>query len=157
MKIREASINDLKELQELYYETIININCKDYNADQIAAWASTANRTKSLAKKIKDQYFYVAEKDHEIIVGFASLENSGYLDMMYVHKNFQNMGIAKALLDKIIEKAKALSLSEIITNASITAKVFFEKNGFQTVKEQTVFINAIGLTNYKMKRGITYN
>ena len=59
------------------------------------------------------------------------------------------------MLKRILDKAKSLGLSSIDTDASKTAKPFFEKHGFELVQEQTVYINNIGLTNYKMiLRGI---
>ena len=102
MKIREATVKDLKQLQELYVGTITTVNARDYTPEQIAEWASTATRTESLINKITTQYFYVAEENYQI-TGFASLESSGHLDMMYVHKDFQNKGIATQLLNTIKE------------------------------------------------------
>ena len=154
MYIREASVNDINQLRDLYFGTITTVNIKDYDTEQITAWAYTASRIESLIKKIKEQHFYVAEASN-LITGFASLENSGHLDMMYVHKDFQHKKIATPLLKRILDKAKSLGLSSIDTDASKTAKPFFEKHGFELVQEQTVYINNIGLTNYKMiLRGI---
>ncbi|HXL58878.1 MAG TPA: hypothetical protein VN958_21595, partial [Chitinophagaceae bacterium] len=73
MQIRKATPEDINELRKLYYETITTINSKDYNEEQIKAWASTADRTGSLLKRIQEQYFFVAENDDKKITGFASL------------------------------------------------------------------------------------
>ncbi|MOA08482.1 putative N-acetyltransferase YafP [compost metagenome] len=70
---------------------------------------------------------------------------------MYVHKDYQRQGIATLLLNAIIIKATELNLTGLTTEASITAKSFFIKNGFEVTEEQKVFINYIGLTNYKMR------
>lgn len=56
-----------------------------------------------------------------IIVGFGDIDNTGYLDRLYVHKDYQNQGIAKAMCDKL-EQHNAYN--EITTHASITAKPF---------------------------------
>ena len=151
MIIRKASLHDIEELRELYFGTITTINSKDYSQEQITAWASTSNRTESLGRKIREQNFYIAQKEEGTITGFASLENHGHLDMLYVHKDYQNKGIAKTLLGVILEKAKSLQLAIIETEASITAKPFFEKHGFKTQEEQTVYIDDVGLLNHKMK------
>ncbi|AFD05732.1 GNAT family N-acetyltransferase [Solitalea canadensis] len=151
MQIRKADLNDISQLKELYYNTITTINVFDYNAEQIAAWASTADRTDSLANRIESQYFYICETTEGIITGFSSLEEDGYLDLMYVHKDYQRQGIATLLLNAIISKATELNLTGLTTEASITAKSFFIKNGFEVTEEQKVFINYIGLTNYKMR------
>lgn len=39
------------------------------------------------------------------------------------------------------------------THASITARLFFEKRGFQIVKEQTVKRNGVEMMNYVMVKG----
>ena len=151
MFIRTATANDIDELKALYYNTITTVNTKDYNTEQIKAWSSTAGRTERLIKKINEQHFYIVETTDKIITGFASLSTLGYLDMMYVHKDFQGKGIAKLLLEKILETAEILNLSIIESDVSITAKPFFEKQGFKVLKEQTVKIEGVVLTNFKMQ------
>lgn len=152
MNIRKATSQDINQLKELYYNTITSINRRDYNEEQIHAWASTADRTEGLLRRIDQQYFFVAENDEHIITGFASLDKTGYLDMMYVHKDFQNQGIAAMLFEKIKETALALNISKLETEASITAKPFFEKHGFHVVLCQTIEIKGVELTNYKMEK-----
>ena len=153
MRIRIATIADIPTLKSLYYDTITTINALDYNEEQILAWASTAENIASLETKILEQYFIAAENEAGIITGFASLDNQkGYLDVLYVHRDFQRMGIASLLLQSLLEKAKQMNIIEITTDASITAKPFFEKNGFQVVKEQTVVVKGVPMMNFKMKR-----
>jgi putative acetyltransferase len=154
MQIRKAIPGDINELKDLYYGTITTINSKDYYEEQIKAWAATADRKESLLKKILEQYFFVAENDDKKITGFISLSNTGYLDLLYVHKDFQRQGIAKQLLQKIIETAGSLNISELKTDASITAKPFFEKHQFKSIQQQTVRIKDVELINYKMERTI---
>jgi len=154
MQIRKATPGDLNELRELYFETITSINSKDYNEEQIKAWASTADRTDGLLKRIQEQYFFIAENDDKKITGFASLDKTGYLDLLYVHKDFQSRGIANRLLQKIIETAIALNITRLETAASIPAKPFFEKHLFKIIQQQTVRIKEVDLINFRMERRI---
>src|SRR3954451_2954170 len=154
MHIQKATPEDISELKKLYVGTITTINPKDYDEEQIKVWASTAERTESLLRRINEQYFFVAENDDKNIIGFASLDKTGYLDLLYVHKDFQRMGVAKQLLQKIINTAIEWNISKLETDASITAKPFFEKNNFKTIRQQTVTINNVDLINYKMERMI---
>lgn len=151
MQLRRATANDVEQLKTLYFNTILTVNVKDYNQEQVAAWASTADRTENLLKRIREQHFYVTYNAETVITGFASLAKDGYLDMMYVHKDFQRMGIATLLINKIFETARELALATLITEASITAKPFFEKHGFTVLEEQTVFIKEVPLKNYRMR------
>ncbi|HNP23064.1 MAG TPA: GNAT family N-acetyltransferase [Panacibacter sp.] len=151
MQLRRAVIADMEQLKALYFNTILAVNSKDYSKIQVNVWASTADRTESLLRRIQEQNFYVAFNDEELITGFASLENNGYLDMMYVHKDFQRMGIATLLICQIFETAKKLNLTILTTEASITARPFFEKHGFVVLGEQVVYIKEIPLSNYRMQ------
>ena len=155
MHIRKAMPDDIDELKQLYFDTIVIVNKKDYTEEQVQAWASTAYRSNGLLKRMNEQYFFVAESEDKKIIGFASLAKSGYLDLLYVHKYFQRRGVAKQLLQKITDTAIELNISRLETDASITAKPFFEKHNFTTIRQQTVTLGNIDLINYKME-GILY-
>ena len=74
------------------------------------------------------------------------MDKSGCLDLLYVHKDFQRQGIATALCDEL-EKG----FTVIKTYASVTAKPFFEKRGYKTIKEQEVERLGIKLKNFEMR------
>lgn len=150
MQIRKATREDIPALQSLYRDTVTTVNAADYLPDQIRAWVKTAERTDSLAARIASQWFYVAVTDAGEVVGFASFEEPDYLDMLYVHRLFQRQGIAKFLLEKIVEKAMETGALRIVSDVSITAKPFFIKQGFQVVREQCAVIDGISLVNFKM-------
>lgn len=150
---RRASTNDLESILDLFVGTIASVNAKDYDAEQLAAWMGGASRKERWLQKIKDQHFLVAEQNNDL-VGFGSITTEGYLDFMYVSKDHQGCGVAKQLLTALEEFARSHRLNKITSDVSITAKPFFSKQGFQTVQEQTVHIEGISLTNYKMEKTI---
>lgn len=84
--------------------------------------------------------------DDEIIVGFGNIDNTGYLDRLFVHTDYQGKGIATAICNQLEQAVKG----DITTHASITAKPFFEKRGYKIVKEQQIERQGIFLTNYVM-------
>lgn len=85
MMIRKATREDLQEMQQLFYDTITSINKKDYNEDQIAVWAAYWIDFLTWQSKLKAQHFFVAE-EHNLILGFISIDQSGNLDYLYIHK-----------------------------------------------------------------------
>jgi len=151
--IRLANKNDVDAIRFLYRDTIIAVNSKDYSEAQIKIWSGTFVNVDSLLKKISDQYFLVAEANGQII-GFSSLQHDGLLYFMYVHKDFQGIGVAGKLLEGIIEKAKKIKLKEIVSHVSITAKPFFEKKGFEKDGEiinkihEVEFVNSIMIKKF---------
>lgn len=143
---------DIEEIVSLFYETVISVNSKDYSESEIDVWAPKDEKklkVQSWKKSLSQNITYVA-KVNEKIVGFSDLTHSGHLDRLYVHKDYQRQGIATALVDMLESAAKELNLLEIKTEASITAKPFFEKRGYKGVCSQIIERKGINLTNFIM-------
>ncbi|NDW18247.1 GNAT family N-acetyltransferase [Dysgonomonas sp. 216] len=149
ISIRIATTSDIWEITQLFYNTIQNINIKDYPQDEIDDWASWYADTERWIKAVSEQYFIVAVQNNTI-VGFSSLNKDGYLDFMFVHKDFQRKGIAKMLLSAIEEKAISQNNRFIYSEVSITALLFFESQGYKVEKQQLKKSRDKELINYKM-------
>ena len=85
---------------------------------------------------------------------FSDIDKTGYLDRLYVHKDYQHQGIATAICDKL---ESIFDVEKITTYASITAKPFFEKRGYKVIKKQTVERNGVLLQNYVMEKSTNFN
>ncbi len=148
MFIREYTSSDCKQLAELFYQTVYVVNAKDYTNKQLDVWATGYVDLKEWNKLFLEHNTLVAIKN-SIIVGFGDIDKSGYLDRLYVHKDYQGQGIATAICNKLEQSVKAY---KIVTHASITAKPFFEKRGYRVIKEQQVIREGIVLANYVMEK-----
>ncbi|MEW8974197.1 MAG: GNAT family N-acetyltransferase [Tissierellaceae bacterium] len=95
------------------------------------------------------EHYTVVVVENGIIVGFGDMDNTGYLDRLYVHKDYQRQGIATVICHELESQ---LDIRSITTHASITSKPFFEKRGYRTIKEQQVKRNGQVLVNYIMKK-----
>lgn len=147
MMVREYRHSDCREMAELFYQTVHTVNARDYTAEQLNAWADGKADLEKWDKSLREHYSLVVVEQDEI-VGFGDIDKTGYLDRLYVHKDHQGRGIASAICDRL-ERAVPGS---IVTHASITARPFFEKRGYQVIKEQQVERRGISLTNYVMEK-----
>ncbi|SJZ34389.1 GNAT family N-acetyltransferase [Anaerorhabdus furcosa] len=148
MKIRKYKQDDCLEIIQLFEDTIKSINSFDYTPIQIDAWLNNHRTPNQWNQLLLSHHTYVAIEDNKV-VGFADIDDCGYFDHLYVHKDYQHQGIATLLSDTVEE----LHLAPIIqTDASITARPFFERRGYQVLQEQHVQCNGIELTNYKMEK-----
>ena len=95
------------------------------------------------------QHFTIVAIKNEIIVGFGDIDKTGYLDRLYVHKDYQRQGIDSAICDEL---EQLVNTNKIITHASITAKTFFAQRGYRVIKGQEVIRYGISLTNYVMEK-----
>lgn len=150
MNIKFLNKKDIPAIKELFRSTILSVNLKDYTPEQVGCWAARGEDASLWEECINEQYFILAEKN-DIILGFDALKLSGYLNSMFVHKDYQGKGVASFLLKKIEEYARLKDISEITADVSITAQPFFSKKGYVILKKQTVCIG-ISMTNYKMSK-----
>ncbi|MGN6713977.1 GNAT family N-acetyltransferase [Anaerocolumna jejuensis] len=148
MVIREYNAADCREMAELFYNTVHGVNARDYTEEQLNAWASGQVNTDAWNLSFSENYTLVAlEKDR--LIGFGDIDKTGYLDHLFVHKDFQGRGVATMLCDRL---EKHFPVSRITTHASITAKPFFESRGYRVLREQQVTRNGVILINYVMEK-----
>ena len=86
------------------------------------------------------------------VVGFAEPEGDGHLDMLYVSKNAVGRGVGRRLYEAAEREARERGLTAVFTDASVTARSFFERRGFGVVREQTVVRRGVGMTNFVMEK-----
>lgn len=151
MIFRKATISDLKEMQELYIETIKNVCKNDYNSAQIEAWISGVKNKDRWLEVINTQIVLLAIIENKI-AGFGTLKDGNYIDFFYIHKDFQRKGIADKILTELETEAKNHHSKTITSDISITAKPFFEKKGFVAKAEQKNIRLGVELINYKMEK-----
>lgn len=148
MQLREYKTTDCEQLAELFYNTVHSVNAKDYTEEQLSAWATGRVNLQEWNNSFLEHKTIVAIEDNQI-VGFGDIDNSGYLDRLFVHRDYQGNGIATAICDKLEHWANE---KQITTHASITSKSFFQHRGYRVAKKQEVVRHGISLTNYVMEK-----
>ncbi|MCB0495578.1 MAG: GNAT family N-acetyltransferase [Cyclobacteriaceae bacterium] len=151
--LRNAALNDVPILQEMVCQTITEICAKDYSKRQIEVWVYAVKNSEKWQNRVKDQQMRIAQIDGRI-VGVASLKDNCYIDLMYVAKDFQNLGIANRLLQDITLIAIENNTKKLESDVSITAKGYFESKGFKVVRENRNMLNGTELINFRMEKDI---
>ncbi len=145
MELRRYKSQDLPQMAELFRESIRAVCSKDYNETQIKAWSDRWVRLLLRDAWFRQMYSIIAV-EQDIILGFGNISAEGYLDLLYVHKDYQGQGIATAICDEL-----EAQISGIITvDASITARFFFEGRGYHLLKENTVDVDGVVMTNFTL-------
>jgi putative acetyltransferase len=142
---------DAPVLLALFRDTIRRVNSRDYSPAQIEAWASDDIDTVSWFGRFSGRFVPVAEEAGRP-VGFAELEPDGQIDRVYVSADHQRRGIGEELLAALIAEARRAGLVRLFTEASITARPFFEAQGFTVLAAQVVTCRGAEFVNYRMER-----
>ncbi len=197
MYLRKYHPSDCAALAALFYETIHSVNARDYSQEQLDAWADGYVDLDAWNESFLAHNTYVAVQEcdgaddidscasdsagtvpgktggnpaNALIIGFGDMDDTGYLDRLYVHKDYQERGVATAICDRLEEdfclsRGRLLQNSAVqkrkndtfTTHASITARPFFEKRGYTVVKAQQVVRKGISIRNYIMRKRIEYS
>lgn len=149
--VRDYEAGDAEPICRLFYETVRAVNLGDYSPEQVRAWAPGVPDPDAWHGRMSGRHTLVAE-DEGGVAGFAELEEDGHLDMLYCRGDAVGSGVGAALYAAVEERARDLGIEKISTEASITARPFFERHGFRVLRQNTVSRGGVGLTNFSMEK-----
>ena len=136
----------------LFLAAITETASADYSAEQIQAWADPEGRDLDrwdAAMQARESF--VATIDGQV-AGFSDIGHDGYVDMMFVAPKFGRRGVARTLLATDEKLARDRGVGGLSADVSITARPFFESQGFVVVAEQRPVRRGVALTNFRMRK-----
>ena len=77
---------------------------------------------------------YKRQVKDNIIIGYGNVDDTGYIDHLYTHRDYQNIGVATAICDELERRAHDIGAKRITVHASVTALPFFVHRGYHVVK-----------------------
>lgn len=161
VSVRPLRDADIPTVIDVFRASVRLVALRDYTLDQVMAWAPDEIDPATWAKRYATRQAWVAEAavaelraagPRAGVFGFIELEGQDHLDMMYVHPAHQGQGAATALLIHLESAARLLGARRLRTEASITARPFFERRGFRLIAEQTVALRGQSFINFRMEK-----
>lgn len=149
--IRDYLESDAEVLRELFFNTIRNINSRDYSQSQVKAWASDTIDKKYWANRMNGLSPFVAEIDG-VVVGYTDLQDDGLIDHFFCHHEYQGKGVGRALMNHVLELGRSRGVNRFYSEVSITARPFYEHLGFRAVNEKIEEMNGQELRYYLMEK-----
>ncbi|HTS51943.1 MAG TPA: GNAT family N-acetyltransferase [Burkholderiales bacterium] len=149
--VRAYRAADLAALLSVFRRSVHDVAGHDYSPTQLEAWAPEHPDSEAWSTRLEGGGVFVCERDDEI-VGFARVDDAGYVDLLYVHPEFLRQGIGRALLQRMIAWVQSRSVRRLVSDVSITARPFFERAGFRLVEAQEVERQGVRLQNFRMER-----
>lgn len=151
MLIRPYQPADIEQIVHLYFDTVHRINRQHYTEEEVNAWAPEVPDPVRWAARYRSRMTFVAE-ENATVAGFAELERNGHIDCFYCHHAYQRQGVGTQLYKRLEAEARSLSLGRLFTEASITAKPFFEQLGFQLIHQNQIARGSVILINFSMEK-----
>jgi putative acetyltransferase len=151
--VREYRPSDLESVVLLFQRSVREVAYRDYLPAQVSVWAPESPDLESWARRLGTGGVFICERDGRI-VGFARVDDRGYVDLLYVHPDVQRQGVGRELFDRVISWAMSQAIRYLNAEVSITARPFFESMGFRVIRHQVIKRGGVSLRNFRMDRKI---
>lgn len=142
---------DLVSVIETYTASIQTLAAAYYSPEQVAAWAPVPADVSRWQERMAQLHTVIAESD-EVLAGFASYTNAGYLDFLFTHPAFARRGVAARLYRGVESAMRVLGVQRVITHASLAARPFLDGQGFQVDSEECVERRGVYLRRFAMHK-----
>ncbi|MCW5749571.1 MAG: GNAT family N-acetyltransferase [Alphaproteobacteria bacterium] len=153
MLIRPYRTDDAVQIVRLFHDTVHLVNRRDYAPAEIAAWAPRIPDPQAWDIRMRANRTLVADFDGEV-GGFAELTMQGHVEMLFCQAGRIGTGVGQALHESIEEAARLAGMDRLTAHVSITARPFFERQGFRVLKERRVERGGVVLVNYAMAKSL---
>ena len=151
VELRRGRADDALTIARLFRDTVHAVNRQDYSEAHLDAWAPYQIDLDHWRAVIESSYLMVALSGG-MVVGFANLDGDDYVDQVFVHKDLLRKKIATKLVEELEREAKRRSAARLWTQSSITARKFFERQGFATLQAQRVTYAGQIFDNFSMEK-----
>lgn len=128
-KLRKLSEEDIPVLQTLFRETVLHVNARDYTREEVEDWASCGESAEHMKDLLARNDYVAALNERDEIIGFSSMNAEVYLHSLFVHKDYQRVGVGSLLLSAVEKRAREYGVSEITAEVSLTARPFSRREG----------------------------
>jgi putative acetyltransferase len=151
MNIRPYLSADVSAVIAVYTASIRSLGAPFYSPEQLCAWAPTRPDVARWQERLASLRTLVADQDGEL-AGFLSYRQDGYLDLLFTHPAFVRRGVATQLYLRAESAWRSAGLSRAVTHASLAARPFFDRQGFQVDAEESVECRGEFLRRFAMRK-----
>lgn len=132
LSLRLAQPHEILKILRVQIDALRILCVRDYSSEQIEA---LVNRNICHVSRggHRGEITYVAELDN-VVVGVSSLLGH-CISAVYVHPLYARRGIGGHLLQAVERSARSRHLRKLKVTASLTARPFYQAQGYQTVDE----------------------
>lgn len=151
--IRDFRSDDASDAAQVFFDAVHNGTGTHYTRDQKTAWAGTRPEPHRWRKRLEGTFCKVAVVEDRV-VGFLTLDGSGLIDVAFVAPCVAGSGVAYQLYQTIEAEARRRDIPSLYTEASLSARPFFARQGWEVDAEQTVEREGVSLKNFRMSKSL---
>lgn len=149
--IRAYRAEDAPALARIFRAAIHATAAGDYPPEALAAWTAAADDETAFGNRLAGGITRVAQHDGTP-VAFGQIDPGNRFAMLYTAPAWGRHGWASAICDELESIARTAGNGCLYTEASWTARAFFEQRGFESMGVERVERAGIVIERYRMRR-----
>ena len=149
--LRGYHAQDLQALVELFSASVHQLAAEDYEQTQRQAWAPAHADMPGWQTRLAAMELLIAE-DSRQLAGFIGFTSDGHIDLLFTAPRYARQGVAAMLYAAAQTRIEAAGATSVFTEASLTARPFFGRQGFSVEQAQTVVRGAVTLQRFAMRK-----
>ena len=142
---------DAPLLAEIFRASVEELTGDDYSAAQQEAWIAAADDEEAFGERLANGLTLLGTIEGSP-VGFASLDGTERVDMIYVHPAAAGRGVGSMLIDALEKLAAARGAKRLTAEVSDSAHDFFRRRGFTATQRNSVPLGNEWLANTTMEK-----
>lgn len=152
MQIRPYRPLDAACIVRLFHETVRQVNRRHYTQAEVEAWSPEPPDAGLWDRRMSANLTLVAEETG--ICGFIEMTGGGHVEMLFCRADRIGAGIGRALYGAVEDVARQRGMTRLTAHVSITARPFFERQGFALLSERRVERRGVVLVNFAMAKAL---
>jgi putative acetyltransferase len=152
--IRAYQPGDLDEVISIFNQAVLGTANQFYTLEQCQAWQSGVSDRTQFGFRLQRGMTLIGECQGQL-AAFGQLHPANHINLLYCIPEFSGRGIASAILQRLEAMAQALDVTEILTEASLSARSYFEHRSYQIIAIEIVTRQGIDLQRVRMKKRLT--
>lgn len=146
--LRRFHAGDVAACGAVYFDAVRNGTAPHYTAEQAAAWAPSP-APEGWADLLAESDTWIVEAPG-FCAGFLTLRADGHLEFFFVRPTWRGAGVSHALYRAALAHAKLRGHRKLTTHASLLARRFLERRGWQVTEEEEVERHGARLRRFAM-------
>jgi putative acetyltransferase len=151
ISIRAYRPSDLQAVVTLFSSSVHALASADYDAAQRLAWAPETTNLQAWQVRLAALQVRLAQHRGQL-AGFIGFTAHGHIELLFSSPSYARQGVATALYRDAEVSLRRLGATSLFTEASLTARPFFARQGFFVEQAQTVVRGAVTLQRFAMRK-----
>lgn len=132
MELREATIDDVVQIETIHRSAIETVCATAYSPDQVSAWTEMLARERYVALLERCGSLVAVEKGRILGFCFYNLEE-GELNALYIDPSSARRGVGARLLQEVERRGTSAGVPLLRLKATLNSVTFYEHCGYRKI------------------------